>query len=410
MSQDGSTLLDETTDVSGETDVVDAGGEAQDVDGADPGVAGTSDTATDASQPRDTAGRFKSRDAKRDLLSTESESGDEPSETATDATPGTIETSDATAQAGASEGAEGAPAGTTPAKPVYEKEPWSVTMDRESFPIEGAIRVKGHGVLIPEANAAAVEHLVSRGLRYNKQWREMREMQESLKAQVDAPSTETVEARALLAELKPLLNDAEAFADFMADPQGNLDGLLNRVDRAVLAAENERLKKGLETGREQVEAVDSEEMMATEFRSAFDRIATHELFRGKLPASELQAAYAKLQRYHTRFFRQADADMPEYGVKAGETILEQSVIVDELQDRLRLHEAANKAREDAKKEAEKLAAAQRRNDKITKPAARTAAVPVARRSTGAPAAGQPTRLSARDAKRDLLNEEYDSSL
>lgn len=409
MADNGS-LVDTDVDVSGETEASGTASDALEVPGSD--ATGSSDsTGTTSSQPRSADGRFTKAEAKRDLLSTEADTGDEPTADASLATPaGTTEVSDAAPAAlPPVEVGQSQPAATD--APKYEKAPWSVMSDREPHTIEGAVLVKGHGVLIPEANLHETELLISRGLKYNREWRNMRELQESLREQANAPSVETIEARALLAELKPLMQNADAFGTFMADPEANLEAMLLRVEHAITKAENERLKKGLEAGREQVSAIDAQETMATEFQSAFDAIANHEYFRGKLPADQLQAAFAKLNRYHQRFFRDAERDMPEYGVKQGERILEQQVIIDELADRLDMIGKAKAEQDRLKQEAKDVAEAERRNkEKLGAAKGAKATAPVARATTGTPSQQPAAKLTGREAKRSLMDEEYDSSL
>jgi hypothetical protein len=404
MPQNGEELLDLDSDVSGETDDIEVSGEAPDTSdqGSD---TDTPETAADGSQlPRDEAGRFTSRDAKRDLLSTDVDTADAAPDTTTDrVAAGTTDT-----PAASTPGAPAPEEGGTPQE--YEQAPWSVSANNEEHAIEGAVYVKGHGVLIPETKMEDVGRLVSRGLMYQKQWREIREMQETLKAQASAPAAEVVEAKLLLTELKPLMDpqNAEAFADFMADPTGNLSRMLDRVEKQMLADENARLKQGLNAGREEVQQIESQEQMATVFSSAFDRIANHPHFRGKLPEGEVKAAYQKLQKYHPRFFRNAETDMPEYGVQKGDLIIEQQVIIDELSDRLALIERMEAEKKRIAAEQERLNKIAKDNDRrLGATSGKKPRVPVARTSTGDVTPPTQKRLTARDAKRDLLDTELD---
>lgn len=410
MRLDGSTP-DEMADVSGETDDVELGSEAPEQSDADPGEAGPSDDVADSSlPPRDDAGRFtrSKSNAKRDLLSTEPSPADEAAGETTDREAGTTEGPD-----GAAEETAAAPAAAKDGAPEtpLTTEPWSVASDRESHTVEGAIRVAGKGVLIPESHMGNVERLISRGLRYEKQWREIREMQEALKSQASAPPDDVVEAKALLAELKPLLDPAntEALIAFLENPTQNIESLEARVEKAVLAAKLERAEQAQRATRESIDSVDSQEAMATEFRAAFDRIAEHPQFKGKLDGDDLKAAWQKLNRYHQRFFRAAETDMPEYGIRAGETILEQQVIIDELADRMQLRAALKAEKERAAAEAKKLAEATRRNAANLAAAnpTRRGTAPVTRRTTGTPAPREERRLTAREAKRALLDTSID---
>jgi hypothetical protein len=413
MPQNGEELLDIDTDVSGETDVEIESGEAPDTTGSEPATGDPSDSADPGSSPpRDKAGRFTTQssraDAKRDLLSTDADTGDEPPAPETDR-----------AAAGTTDGPAASPTGEAPVAPEggdatapkIEHVPWAVTESGEEHLIDGAVYVKGHGVLIPEAKKADLERLVSRGIRYNKTWRQLREQQEAVKAQAETPSAEVLEAKALLTELRPLLdpNNVEALAEFLGNPTQNLEALLARVDQQLLKAENARLKQAAEAGQQGVQQVERQEQLASTFQSAFERIANHAQFRGKLPPEQVQAAFQKLFRYHPRFFRNAEADMPEYGVTKGELIIEQQVIIDELQDRMEIITRAEEEKQKIRAEAERVAALAKKNERaVASAAGGKTTIPVARSSAGV--ATRPkvdSRQTARDAKRDLMDTEPD---
>jgi hypothetical protein len=219
-------------------------------------------------------------------------------------------------------GEPGAPA-SAPPQPQPAGQGFEFEADGDRWNISGSQVHDDGSITIPKAQVELVQGLLAEGVHHRRSWRtELAERERAWQQRLDQAESRAAVGDKLFTSLKALLDQGpERVAEWLDDVAANMPAMLAEAQRAG----EERGRQTLEQRLAEYEERDAAEALVPALERALaDTISELSAKYPGVPPEEIKRKLYE-DGLESLFF-QADRDMPEYGLTAGQYAIRQDLV------------------------------------------------------------------------------------